>query len=200
MCETEKFNYNRYYMDFEAGRFLLVGAILLFISVLSGKFSNRFGTPTLLLFLLLGMLFGSDGLGVEFYSPDWAQFIGMMALSIILFSGGMDTKRDEIKPIAAQGIVLASVGVLLTTLVTRAFIFFMSQWCTINLTFTESLLLAAIMSSTDSASVFSILRSKKMALKENLRPLLELESGSNDPMAYVLTILLISVLKAGDVG
>ena len=187
-------------MDFDAGRFLLVGAILLFISVLAGKFSNRFGTPTLLLFLLLGMLFGSDGLGVEFYSPDWAQFIGMMALSIILFSGGMDTKRDEIKPIAAQGIVLASVGVLLTALVTSAFIFFVSQWCTINLTFTESLLLAAIMSSTDSASVFSILRSKKMALKENLRPLLELESGSNDPMAYVLTILLISVLQAGDVG
>ena len=187
-------------MDFDAGRFLLVGAILLFISVLAGKFSNRFGTPTLLFFLLLGMLFGSDGLGVEFYSPDWAQFIGMMALSIILFSGGMDTKRDEIKPIAAQGIVLASVGVLLTALVTGAFIFFVSQWCTINLTFTESLLLAAIMSSTDSASVFSILRSKKMALKENLRPLLELESGSNDPMAYVLTILLISVLQAGDVG
>ena len=187
-------------MDFDAGRFLLVGAILLFISVLAGKFSNRFGTPTLLLFLLLGMLFGSDGLGVEFYSPDWAQFVGMMALSIILFSGGMDTKRDEIKPIVAQGIVLASVGVLLTALVTGAFIFFVSQWCTINLTFTESLLLAAIMSSTDSASVFSILRSKKMALKENLRPLLELESGSNDPMAYVLTILLISVLQAGDVG
>ena len=187
-------------MDFDAGRFLLVGAILLFISVLAGKFSNRFGTPTLLLFLLLGMLFGSDGLGVEFYSPDWAQFVGMMALSIILFSGGMDTKRDEIKPIAAQGIVLASVGVLLTALVTGTFIFFVSQWCTINLTFTESLLLAAIMSSTDSASVFSILRSKKMALKENLRPLLELESGSNDPMAYVLTILLISVLQAGDVG
>ena len=187
-------------MNFEAGYFLLVGSILLFISVLAGKFSNRFGTPTLLLFLLLGMLFGSDGLGVEFYSPDWAQFVGMMALSIILFSGGMDTKRDEIKPIAAQGIVLASVGVLLTALVTGTFIFFVSQWCTINLTFTESLLLAAIMSSTDSASVFSILRSKKMALKENLRPLLELESGSNDPMAYVLTMLLISVLKAGDVG
>ena len=187
-------------MDFDAGRFLLVGAILLFISVLAGKFSNRFGTPTLLLFLLLGMLFGSDGLGVEFYSPDWAQFVGMMALSIILFSGGMDTKRDEIKPIVAQGIVLASVGVLLTALVTGAFIFFVSQWCAVNLTFTESLLLAAIMSSTDSASVFSILRSKKMALKENLRPLLELESGSNDPMAYVLTILLISVLQAGDVG
>lgn len=187
-------------MDFDAGRFLLIGAILLFISVLAGKFSNRFGTPTLLLFLLLGMLFGSDGLGVEFYSPDWAQFIGMMALSIILFSGGMDTKRDEIKPIAAQGVVLASVGVLLTALVTGTFIFFVSQWCTINLSFTESLLLASIMSSTDSASVFSILRSKKMALKENLRPLLELESGSNDPMAYVLTILLISVIQSGDVG
>ena len=101
-------------MSFDAGHFLLVGSILLFISVLAGKFSCRFGTPTLLLFLLLGMLFGSDGLGVQFYAPDWAQFIGMMALSIILFSGGMDTKVKEIKPIAAQGVVLATFGVLLT--------------------------------------------------------------------------------------
>ncbi len=186
-------------MSFDAGHFLLVGSILLFISVLAGKFSCRFGTPTLLLFLLLGMLFGSDGLGVQFYAPDWAQFIGMMALSIILFSGGMDTKVKEIKPIAAQGVVLATFGVLLTALLTGGFIFGVSHYLAVGLSFTESMLLAAIMSSTDSASVFSILRSKKQGLKENLRPLLELESGSNDPMAYVLTILLISVLQSGDV-
>ena len=143
----------------------------------------------------VGMLFGSDGLGIQFDNPKLTQFIGVLALSIILFSGGMDTKVAEIKPIASQGIVLATVGVLLTTFITGGFIYVISMMASkyVTLTFPDSLLLAAVMSSTDSASVFSILRSKGVLLKENLRPTLELESGSNDPMAYMLTIVLIQL-------
>ena len=109
----------------------------------------------------------------------------MIALSIILFSGGMDTKLSEIKPIASQGVVLATLGVLVTTAITGYFIFWLTGLVAgyETLTLAESLLMAAVMSSTDSASVFSILRSKGVYLKQRLRPTLELESGSNDPMA-----------------
>lgn len=178
---------------------VFIGAIILFLSILAGKASFRLGLPTLLLFLGIGMLFGSDGLGIQFSNPITTQFIGMLALSIILFSGGMDTKISEIKPIATPGVLLATVGVLLTTLITGAFIYLISQNTGhyITLTFPQSLLLAAVMSSTDSASVFSILRSKNIHLKERLRPTLELESGSNDPMAYMLTILLIAYIQQG---
>lgn len=184
-------------MIITTGNILLIGAVLLFFSIIAGKAGFRFGVPVLLLFLGVGMLFGSDGLGIQFNNPQSAQFIGMIALSIILFSGGMDTKYTEIKPVLGQGIVLATLGVVLTTLITGFFIFWLtgivSDFST--LTFTESLLMAAVMSSTDSASVFSILRSKKQGLKERLRPMLELESGSNDPMAYMLTILLIQIIQ-----
>ena len=119
----------------------------------------------------------------------------MLALSIILFSGGMDTKMSEIKPIATEGVVLATVGVLLTTFITGGFYLLCVLWSTgyETLTVAESMLMAAVMSSTDSASVFSILRSKGVYLKQRLRPTLELESGSNDPMAYMLTLLIIAL-------
>ena len=174
---------------------LLIASVILFFSIFAGKAGYRFGLPALLLFLGVGMLFGSDGLGIQFSNPNIAQFIGMLALSIILFSGGMDTKISEIKPIASQGVILATVGVLATTFITGGFIYYLSKFVTgyETLTFPESLLMAAVMSSTDSASVFSILRSKGVYLKERLRPTLELESGSNDPMAYVMTIVLIQV-------
>lgn len=177
----------------------MTGSILIFISILISKTGYRFGIPTLLLFLLVGMLFGSDGLGLQFNSAEDAQFIGMIALSIILFTGGMDTKYSDIRPVLKQGILLSTVGVLLTTLLTGLFIFYISGWddTNIELSLMASLLLAATMSSTDSASVFNLLRSQKMNLKENLRPMLELESGSNDPMAYMLTIVLIQVLSSG---
>ena len=186
-------------MVFTAENILLTGSILIFISILISKTGYRFGIPTLLLFLLVGMLFGSDGLGLQFNSAEDAQFIGMIALSIILFTGGMDTKYSDIRPVLKQGILLSTVGVLLTTLLTGLFIFYISGWddTNIELSLMASLLLAATMSSTDSASVFNLLRSQKMNLKENLRPMLELESGSNDPMAYMLTIVLIQVLSCG---
>ena len=181
-------------MIFTAENTLLIGSILLFVSIVVGKTGYRFGVPTLLLFLVVGMLFGSDGLGLQFHDAKDAQFIGMVALSIILFSGGMDTKFREIKPILGPGIVLSTVGVLLTALFTGLFIWWISgmSWSNIYLPITTSLLLASTMSSTDSASVFAILRSQKMNLKHNLRPMLELESGSNDPCAYMLTIILLT--------
>ena len=178
---------------------LLVASIIFFFSIIAGKAGFRFGLPALLLFLGVGMLFGSDGLGIQFSNPSAAQFIGMLALSIILFSGGMDTKMSEIKPIATEGVVLATVGVLLTTLITGGFIYYVFLWSTgyETLTVAESMLMAAVMSSTDSASVFSILRSKGVYLKQRLRPTLELESGSNDPMAYMLTLLIIAYIQVG---
>ena len=189
-------------MLFSAENILLIGSILLFVSIVLSKTGYRFGIPTLLVFLFVGMLFGSDGLGMQFHNAGEAQFIGMVALSIILFSGGMDTKFTEIKPVLSQGILLSTFGVLLTTLFTGFFIYWISGMDSTNiyLPLTTSLLLAATMSSTDSASVFNILRSQKMNLKHNLRPMLELESGSNDPMAYMLTIVLIQFIQSTGMG
>lgn len=192
-------------MIFTAENILLIGAILIFCAIMISKTGYRFGIPTLLLFLLVGMGFGTDGLGLEFNSAKDAQFIGMIALSIILFTGGMDTKLRDIKPVMAQGMILSTAGVLLTTLLTGGFIFWLSGFSSMNIAMPilTSLLLAATMSSTDSASVFNLLRSQRMNLKENLKPMLELESGSNDPMAYMLTIALIQVIASGsgfDIG
>ena len=189
-------------MVFTAGNILLIGSILLFVSIVVGKTGYRFGVPTLLLFLMVGMAFGSDGLGIQFHSAKEAQFIGMVALSIILFSGGMDTKFSDIKPILAQGIALSTLGVLLTALFAGLFIWWLSgmSWTNIHFPLITSLLLASTMSSTDSASVFAILRSQKINLKHNLRPMLELDSGSNDPMAYMLTVVLIQLTQSASMG
>ena len=171
----------------------LVGALLLFVAVMAGKVAYRFGAPALLLFLGVGMLFGLNF--ISYRSVEMTQFVGMIALCIILFTGGMDTKFSEIKPIIGPGVVLATVGVVMTAFVLAGFVWLVAPWLGIEIPFALALLLASTMSSTDSASVFSILRSKKQGLKQNLRPLLELESGSNDPMAYMMTILLISVVS-----
>lgn len=175
-----------------AEHFLLIGAILLFVAVMAGKVAYRFNAPALLLFLTVGLFFGYDIL--SFNSPELTQFIGMVSLCIILFSGGMDTKFSEIRPVLPEGITLATAGVLITALILGGFIYFASPLIGIELSFPLALLLASTISSTDSASVFSILRTRRQGLRENLRPLLELESGSNDPMAYILVILLIKML------
>nr|HMT30366.1 potassium/proton antiporter [Bacteroidia bacterium] len=167
---------------------------LLLVSVFAGKTSYRFGVPILLLFLSIGMLAGSDGLGgIHFDNPQIAQFIGVVSLNFILFSGGLDTNWGSVKPILKQGIVLSTLGVLLTALSLGTFVYYVTDF-----TFYESMLLGSIVSSTDAAAVFSILRSKSLALKSNLRPALELESGSNDPMAYVLTIAFLSLVVNQD--
>ncbi|WP_295940231.1 potassium/proton antiporter [uncultured Alistipes sp.] len=179
-------------IDISGENVVLVGALLLFVAVMAGKVAYRFGAPALLLFLGVGMLFGWHF--ISFRSVEMTQFVGMIALCIILFSGGMDTKFSEIKPIIGPGVVLATVGVAMTAFVLAAFLWVAAPWVGVEMSFLFALLLASTMSSTDSASVFSILRSKKQGLKQNLRPLLELESGSNDPMAYMMTILLISII------
>ncbi len=174
-------------------KYLLVGAILLIIAVFAGKVAYRFGAPALLLFLGVGMFFGYNF--ISFDSAEFAQVVGMVALCIILFSGGMDTRFSEIRPVMSPGVMLATVGVILTAFIVAGFVWLVAPLLGISLTFPFALLLAATMSSTDSASVFSILRTKKQGLRENLRPLLELESGSNDPMAYILTVLLVGILS-----
>ena len=175
---------------------ILIGALLLLVSVFAGKVAYRFGAPALLLFLGVGMLFGLRL--ISFNSAPVAQFVGMVALCIILFSGGMDTRYRAIRPVIGPGVVLATVGVALTALIVAGFVYVVAPWCNAEMSFLLALLFAATMSSTDSASVFSILRSRRQGLSENLKPLLELESGSNDPMAYILTILLVGLLTPGE--
>ena len=178
-------------------------SILIFCSILISKVGYRFGLPSLLLFLVAGMIFGTDGLGLQFNNVGQAQFLGMVALCIILFTGGMETRFKEIKPVLGPGLVLSTLGVILTTVFTGLFIFMLSEWKSFpfSLPLVTCFLLAATMSSTDSASVFNLLSQKKQNLKNNLKPLLELESGSNDPMAYILTIILIQMAATiGDAG
>ena len=146
------------------------------------------------MFLVIGMLAGSEGIGgIHFDNPAAAQFIGIVSLNFILFSGGLDTNWDSVKPILKEGIMLSTLGVLLTALTLGLFVYFITDF-----TIYESLLLGSIVSSTDAAAVFSILRSKSLALKPHLRPTLELESGSNDPMAYVLTISFLTLVLHQD--
>lgn len=182
--------------------FLLIASILLFFSIVAGKTGYRFGVPALLIFLGVGMVFGSEGFGLQFSSFRQAQFVGMMALSVILFSGGMDTKSSEIRPVIWEGVILSTLGVALTAVITGSFIFAMAKLFSqqVHLTLAGSMLLAAVMSSTDSASVFSILRSKNLYLAKNIRPLLEFESGSNDPMAYMMTAMLIQLLTSAHIS
>lgn len=178
---------------------LLIGSFLFFVSMVVGKAGSKFGVPVLLLFLLVGMIAGGDGFGLKFENIQIAQIIGSVCLIIILFSGGLDTKYAEIKPIIKPGVVLATLGVFLTALVTGLFTWWLTDnyFAGLGLGLLGSLLLASTVASTDSASVFGILRSRGLTLKNNLRPLLELESGSNDPMAYMLTVTMISIINSG---
>ena len=181
---------------------LLILSLLFFVSIFADKIGYRFGVPALLLFLIVGMLFGSNSMA-SFFGMDGvtidtnvAQALSTMAMCIILFTGGMETKFNEIKTVIAPGVTLATLGVILTCFITGVIIYYLFSW--IKAVYTMSiwvaLLTAATMSSTDSASVFSVLRTNGVGLKHNLRPLLELESGANDPMAYVLTSTLIGVV------
>ncbi|MBF1313111.1 MAG: cation:proton antiporter, partial [Porphyromonadaceae bacterium] len=182
--------------------YLLVGSFLMLAGIIAGKVGTRFGVPALLLFLITGMLFGSAGLGIQYNDTNKTQFVGMIALTVILFFGGFETKLKEMRTVLGPGIMLSTVGVILTTLCLGGFFYGMDLlgWAPVHFTFPIALLLAATMSSTDSASVFALLRSKNMHLKEGLRPILELESGSNDPMAYMLTIALIQFITGGTDG
>lgn len=184
---------------------LLVLSLLFFASIFTDRIGYRFGVPALMVFLIVGMLFGQGGLGVLIggeqdygLTINAAQAIGTIALCVILFTGGLDTKVSDIQPVIAPGITLATVGVFLTCVITGLLAWVVFGWIhgVLTLSVWSALLMAATMSSTDSASVFSILRTNNVKLKHNLRPLLELESGANDPMAYILTITLITIVTS----
>ncbi len=173
---------------------LLWVAVLIFVSAISSKLSDRFAIPALLLFLVIGMLVGSEGLGkIYFDNAHLAKSIGIVALIFIIFSGGLDTNWRETKPVLWQGVILSTAGVLLTALITGIFAVYIFRFSLL-----EGLLLGSIVSSTDAAAVFSILRSKRISLKQPLKPLLEFESGSNDPMAVFLTAGFLSIIIARD--
>ena len=183
-------------MNLTTENIILIGAILLLVSVFAGKPSYKFGVPTLIFFLAIGMLAGSEGVGgIYFNDPKIAQFIGIIALNFILFSGGFDTSWHATKPVLWQGFTLSTLGVIITAVSIGLFV-----WLITDFSIYEGLLLGSIVSSTDAAAVFSILRSKKLALKGKLRPLLEFESGSNDPMAYMLTIAFTGLVINQDAG
>jgi len=171
-------------------------AVLILVSVISSKLSDRFAIPALLLFLSIGMLAGSEGIGgIYFNNPHLAKSLGIIALIFIIFSGGLDTNWSDIRPILLPGVMLSTLGVLITALVVGFFAVYILKF-----SFIEGLLLGSIVSSTDAAAVFSILKSKKISLKSPLKPLLELESGSNDPMAVFLTISFISFIKINEMN
>lgn len=163
---------------------LLVAGVLLLCSVLSSKASARLGIPALVLFLGIGMLAGSEGFGgIYFDDAYFAKNLGIIALVFILFAGGLDTQWRHLKPVLVPGLALATVGVAVTAALTAAFAFH----C-LSFTWNEALILGAVVASTDAAAVFGILRAQALRLRGHLTPLLELESGSNDPMAVFLTI------------
>ncbi|MCG3160812.1 MAG: K(+)/H(+) antiporter NhaP [Acidobacteria bacterium] len=169
---------------------LLGVATMLLLSIIASKASARLGVPVLLAFLAIGMLAGSDGPGgIHFDNARLAQSLGVVALALILFAGGLDTNREKIRPVWRQGILLATIGVLLTAGLMAC----LAKWA-LGFSWREGFLLGAIVSSTDAAAVFAELRSRSVRLRGHLEPLLELESGSNDPMAVFLTLGMISLL------
>ncbi len=175
--------------------FLGVAGLLLLLCVFANKISDRFGIPSLLLFLALGMLAGSDGIGrIQFQNARLTNYIGTVALAFILYSGGLETSWNSVKGVLARGSVLSTLGVFLTAL----FLFFFGYYV-IELSFATSLLLSVIVSSTDAPAVFSILRSSNMQIKGRLKSLLEFESGSNDPMAVFLSMGAMAVLTQENV-
>lgn len=174
---------------------LLAGALVLF-SVLVSKASEKFGVPALLLFLALGMLAGAEGPGgIYFDDANVAQFVGIVALVLILYFGGLDTSWPGIRRVVARGAALSTVGILVTTLAIGFFVYFVTDFSLL-----QGLLLGAVVSSTDAAAVFAILRSRDVHLPPDVRRLLEFESGANDPMAVFLTVTLITIISEGSPG
>jgi cell volume regulation protein A len=178
---------------FPVDRLLLVAAILLLIGIASSKFSARLGLPVLVLFLAIGMFAGSEGIGgIAFENYELAHGIGTIALAVILFDGGLRTPFSSFRAVAAPALTLATVGVLATAVITG--------WVAsaiMGAPLLEGLLLGSIIGSTDAAAVFAVLRSKGLHLSPRLAATLEVESGSNDPMAIFLTVGLLQILTGG---
>lgn len=175
---------------------ILLVSLVIMLCVLAEKFSDKFGMPALILFMFIGMLFGSDGiLKIPFDNFELAEDICSIALIFIMFYGGFNTKWEPAKKVAKKAILLSTLGVVITALITCLL-------CKLFLGFStvESFLIGAVLSSTDAASVFAILRKKKLNLKNGTASILEVESGSNDPIAYMLTVIGISLIGNGESG
>lgn len=187
-------------VSLEPENLLVLISVLVIFALMMSKIGVRFGAPVLLVFLILGMLVGADGLGVQFAEYESAERLGHFAMSIILFAGGLETSLQETRPVMRQGILLSTLGVLVTVLLTGGFIALALRPLIggVAASVLGCFMLAAIMSSTDSTSVFSVLRGQRLKLRENLAPLLELESGSNDPLALSLTAILVGILSKRD--
>ena len=171
---------------------LLIASVLLISAIIFNKIGGKIGVPSLVIFILVGILAGSDGIGgIYFEDYMFAQSVGIVAISYILFMGGLSVDIDELKPVFTEGAVLATLGVFATGIIVGVCSYYF-----LNLTFLQCMLLGAIISSTDAAAVFSVLRSKSISLSHNLKPLLEFESGSNDPMAVFLTVGIIGLITA----
>jgi cell volume regulation protein A len=170
--------------------YLRVAGVLLLASIVGSKASGRLGVPSLLLFLGVGMLAGSDGPGgIQFTNYALAQSIGTLALALILFRGGLGTSWREIRPVLGSGISLGTLGVLVSAGVMAAFVHFVFQF-----SWLQALLLGAVVSSTDASAVFTVMKERKLGLHGKITPLLELESGGNDPMAVFLTLGLTGLI------
>ena len=173
---------------------VLIVGFLVFASIVASHVSDRVGIPALLVFLAVGMLAGSDGPGgIHFDNAPAANLVGTIALAYILFSGGLDTNWRVIRPVLGRGIVLSTFGVVITAGLVGLF-----AWAVLGFDLMGGILLGAIISSTDAAAVFSVLRGRGVSLKGNLKPLLEFESGSNDPMALFLTMSVTQILTQPD--
>lgn len=170
--------------------YLLIAGALLLASIVGSKASGRLGVPSLLLFLGVGMLAGSDGPGnIQFTNYRLSQGIGTLALALILFRGGLGTPWREVRPVLRSGLSLATLGVLITTALMGLFVHLL-----IGLPWLQALLLGAVVSSTDASAVFTVLKERRLGLHGKITPLLELESGLNDPMAVFLTLGLTSLI------
>ncbi len=175
---------------------VILVATVIFLCILADKFSNRFGMPTLILFMFIGMLFGSDGIvKIPFDDYHMTEYVCSSALIFIMFYGGFNTKWSLAKPVAVKAVCLSTLGVVITAGVTALLCYLF-----LHFSLEESFLIGAVLSSTDAASVFSILRQKKLNLKYGTASLLEVESGSNDPMSYMLTVIGIGLIGAGNSG
>ena len=175
---------------------ILIVALVILLCVLAEKFSDNFGMPALILFMFIGMLFGSDGiLKIPFENFELAENICAVALVFIMFYGGFNTKWEVAKSVAGKAVTLSTLGVLITAGATALL-------CNIvlKLPFEASFLIGAVLSSTDAASVFAILRKKKLNLKDGTASILEVESGSNDPVSYLLTVIAIGMINNSDSG
>ena len=171
---------------------LLVISIVIMCCIFFNKISDRFGLPMLLVFIMIGMMFGSDGIfKIPFDNYSFAEQVCSVALIFIIFYGGFGTKWSEAKQVAGKSLVMSSGGVIITALLTGLFCHYV-----LHFEFLEGMLVGAVLSSTDAASVFSVLRSKQLSLKYNTASILELESGSNDPWAYMLTLIILSMIRS----